>query len=114
MYLCAVIKRVAKYGLAVWFAVLLLIGNTPMDFIHLFADHVDTEHTGIEHKGPVFEKKHHHCAFLSLSLESFVNDYSVPVISFTPLVYFTVRTALYEHSVQRCIVAVSLRGPPAA
>lgn len=93
---------------------LLLLGNTPMDFIHLFADHVDTEHKAVERKGPVFEKKHHHCAFLSLSLESFVNDYSIPVILFTPPVYFTVRTALPEQSVQRCIVAVSLRGPPAA
>ena len=109
-----VLKKITKYILAVWFAVLLFIGNTPMDFVHRFADHNDTVHRHSEHKGPLFEKKHHHCAFLYHSITSFVNDYSVPVILFTSSVYFLRHTAIAQNYMQHCIVAVSLRGPPVA
>jgi hypothetical protein len=103
-------RKITKYLFAIWFSILLLLGNTPMDFIHLFADHKDTIHH--EHKGLVIENKHHHCACLSLTLTSFVNDYSIPVIHFISSEYFTKYTAISGGYIQRCIVAVSLRGPP--
>jgi hypothetical protein len=81
-----------------------------MDFIHLFADHSDTKHN--DQTGLVIEKQHHHCAFLSLTLTSFANDYSVPVLSFYPSEYFTRHAAITSKYIQRSIVAVSLRGPP--
>ena len=83
-----------------------------MDFIHLFADHKDTIHH--EHKGLVIENKHHHCAFLSLTLTSFINDYTIPFVPFRSIVHGAKYTFAGVNYVQRCIVAVSLRGPPAA
>ena len=105
-------KKATKYLLVIWFAILLLIGNTPMDFIHQFADHKDTVHHN--HKGLVIENKHHHCAFLSLTLTSFVNDYQVPVVVFSAGEFITRRAAISANYVQRAIVAASLRGPPQA
>jgi hypothetical protein len=104
--------KVFKYIFAVWFSILLLIGNTPMDFIHLFADHEDTVHK--EHTGLVIEKKHHHCAFVSLTLTSFVNDYYIPSILFTTPGYFVKHTSITICFVQRNVVHSSLRGPPVA
>jgi hypothetical protein len=100
----------AKYIIVAWFSFLLLLGNTPMDFIHLFADHKDTIHH--EHKGLVIENKHHHCAFLSLTLTSFINDYTIPFVAFRSIVHRAKYTFAGVNYVQRCIVAVSLRGPP--
>lgn len=102
----------AKYILAVWFSSLLLLGNTPMEFAHLFANHKDTIHR--EHKGLVIEKKHHHCAFLSLTLTSFINDYQVPYAFILNPEYLVRHVAACKNYIQRCIVAVSLRGPPVA
>ena len=106
-------KIVAKYIVVAWFSILLFIGNTPMDFIHLFADHEDTIHH--DNKGLVIEKKHHHCAYLSLTLESFINDYQLPFIAFVVSPHFyTCDAAIVVHYMQRSIVSVSLRGPPVA
>jgi len=102
--------KITKYIVAIWFSILLLIGNTPMDFIHLFADHKDSVHG--DHTGPVIEQQHHHCAYLSLTLTSFVNDYSVPVILFASSVYFIHYHAIPQGYIQRSIIAASLRGPP--
>jgi len=101
----------AKYLLAVWFALLLLLGNTPMEFVHLFAHHEDTVHH--ERKGLVIEKKHHHCAFLSLTLTSFINDYQLPFFCYYTTAFPVRHIPIDADYVQRCIVAVSLRGPPA-
>jgi hypothetical protein len=105
-------RNIIKYILAIWFSILLLLGNTPMDFIHLFAHHKDTVHHF--HKGLAIEKKHHHCAFLSLTLTSFINDHQEPVALFTSPEYFIRHAAISSNYIQRSIVAVSLRGPPAA
>lgn len=105
-------NRIAKYLLVIWFTALLLLGNTPMDFIHSFADHKDTVHK--EHKGLTIEKKHHHCAFLSLTIATFINDYHLPVITFAPETFFIRHQAIFAHFVQDRIIEVSLRGPPAA
>lgn len=107
-------KQVAKYLVVVWLAALLLLGNLPMDFIHQFADHEDTVHK--DHHGLVIEKQHHHCAYLSLTLASFVNDFNIPFVEFVaPTVFFTKKQAVISHNyIQRCIIAVALRGPPLA
>jgi len=105
-------KNIFSYILAVWFSALLLLGNTPMEFIHLFAHHTDTVHH--VHKGLVIENKHHHCAFLSLTLTTFANDNCLPVILFSSQEYFIQHAAISTHFVQQCIVSVSLRGPPVA
>lgn len=105
-------KNLAKHIVVVWFAFLLLLGNTPMEFIHLFAHHKDT--TEHESKGLVFEKKHHHCSFLSLTLTSFENDYQVPHITCTiPSVYHVFNEVAAVSYLQRALVAVAPRGPPA-
>lgn len=103
-------NNVTRLLLVVWFSLLLFVGNTPMDFIHLFADHKDTVHR--DHKGLVIEKKHHHCAYLSLTLTSFINDYQLPFVAFIAPQFFTKHPAIAIRYVQRCIVSVSLRGPP--
>jgi hypothetical protein len=105
-------RRITKYVLVIWFSALLMLGNTPMDFIHSFADHKDTVHK--EHHGLVIEKKHHHCAFLSLTIAAFINDYHLPVVTFTTEEFFIRHQALIAHFLQDRIVEVSLRGPPAA
>ena len=91
---------------------LLLLGNTPMEFVHLFADHKDTEHH--EHKGLVIEKKHHHCAYLSLTLTSFINDYQVHYYYYKVAPHPVAHTTICINYMQRSIIAVSLRGPPIA
>ena len=111
-FVARVKNKLTKYILVVWFSVLLILGNTPMDFIHLFANHKDTVH--IDHKGLVIENKHHHCAFLSLTLTSFVNDYQMPVIVFADREFLIKHAAISSHFVQRRIIATSLRGPPIA
>ncbi len=103
-------RRIAKHIVAVWFSMLLLLGNTPMEFIHSFADHIDTVHK--EHKGLVIEKKHHHCAYLSLTLTSFINDYQLPFVIVSFPGYFPEYNSVVANSVQRAIIATSLRGPP--
>lgn len=103
-------KKIIKYVAVVWLSFLLLLGNTPMEFIHLFADHDDTVHS--HHSGLVIEKKHHHCAYLSLTLTSFINDYHYPVI-FYPVVSHTASyAAITVGFVQRSIIDATLRGPP--
>lgn len=93
-------------------AVLLLAGNTPMDFFHQFANHEDTVHH--ERKGLVIEKKHHHCAFLSLTLDSFINDYSLPCVVSKCPEYFITYNQPAVYVVERYVIATALRGPPAA
>jgi hypothetical protein len=113
-YICLrVAKKFTKYLVSVWFVILLVIGNTPMDFIHLFAGHKDSVHAF--HKGVVIENKHHHCAFLLLTLASFVNDSQAPAVTLqSRQVHIRRHTSISTYYIQRCIVAVSLRGPPIA
>jgi hypothetical protein len=105
-------RGILHYFLAVWFSFLLLLGNTPMEFVHSFAGHKDTVHH--EHKGLSFENKHHHCAFLSLTLTCFINDFSVPYVTLRLPVMAGQHTSFGPRFVQRAIIAASLRGPPAA
>lgn len=103
-------QQAIRFVLAVWFSMLLLLGNTPMEFIHLFAGHRDTVHH--RHQGLVIENKHHHCAFLSLTLTSFINDYQLPFVP-RPVVRHTVSPCCYRClSMQQAILHVNQRGPP--
>jgi hypothetical protein len=104
-------KSVAKYILVVWCSLLIMLGNTPMEFVHLFADHKDTVHH--EGKGLCIENKHHHCAYLSLTITPFINDYQMLYVRFLPPSYLVMPEAVGVNYVQRCIIATSLRGPPA-
>jgi hypothetical protein len=106
----AVKVGIAKRILVVWFSFLLFLGNTPMDFVHLFANHQDTVHRG--HKGLVIEKKHHHCAYLSLTLTSFINDFQAPCAFYTSCVFHVQHSTAGVSFVQRFLLAASLRGPP--
>ncbi len=101
---------IIKYAAISWLSFLLLMGNTPMEFIHQFADHSDTVHE--VHKGLVIEKKHKHCAFLSLTIDAFINDYRLPVITILFSGYFTTRIRFSEHYLFRAIYYNYLRGPP--
>lgn len=103
-------KKIVRYVAVIWLSFLLLLGNTPMEFVHLFADHEDTVHK--DHHGLVIEKKHHHCAYLSLTLTAFVNDYHVPIIIFSHLQHYANYATLTRGYVQRSIIRSTLRGPP--
>jgi hypothetical protein len=81
-----------------------------MDFVHLFANHEDTVHH--EHKGLTIEKKHHHCAYLSLTLTSFINDFQTPCAFYTSCVFNVKHITAGVNYVQLLILAASLRGPP--
>jgi hypothetical protein len=107
------IKKAAHIALSVWMSILLLFGTTPKEFIHLFADHTDTVeqyHTG---KQLAIEKQHHHCQFLGFSFAPFVKDHQSAFLRFSTFSYFIKHEALSVHFVQRAIVSLSLRGPPA-
>lgn len=101
---------VIKYAAISWLSFLLLMGNTPMEFIHLFADHNDTVHE--VHKGLVIEKKHKHCAFLSLTIDAFINDYRLPVITTIFPEYFATSIRFSARYLFRAIYNNYLRGPP--
>ena len=81
-----------------------------MEFIHLFTDHKDTVH--VTHKGLVIENKHHHCAFLSLTLTSFINDFDLPFIRLTSVQHFIRYADITSDFALERIESVSLRGPP--
>ena len=83
-----------------------------MEFVHLFANHKDTVHH--EEKGLCFEKKHHHCAFLSLTLTSFINDYSIDFARFETYEFVTRHYPVNDVYTGHYTVSTSLRGPPAA
>jgi hypothetical protein len=89
-----------------------LFGGTAKEFIHLFAAHEDTIHHHYEGEGLVIENEHHHCTFLSFSLQPF-DTYQVVLIPqlrdehFTSY-HFSVVADLSEHS----SLIPSLRGPP--
>lgn len=105
------LKKVAKILFSAWLAMLLLFGNTPMEFIHSFTGHVDTVDT--PHKGLAIENKHHHCAFLAFEVTAFNNDYDFPVLHFIKPFSFTQKhTEIAVSYIQRIIVNNSLRGPP--
>lgn len=57
-----------------WLAIVLLLGDTPKEFIRLFAGHIDTVHSHFEKDGLVIESERHHCSFLSYALPLFTND----------------------------------------
>lgn len=101
-----------KKAIVVFFASLLLLVNTPMDFIHLFSGHKDGIHQ--KHDGLVIEQRHHHCSLLSLSITPFANDICLPVARFYSTEYFTTHVALSAHHYQCVLFSYSLRGPPLA
>jgi hypothetical protein len=92
---------------------MLLFGVTPKEAIHTFTAHQDTIHRH-DVAGPCLEKAHHHCQFLGFTLDAFSEGISLPRI--TPLVNEFVQPtdALSIVTVQRQIIATSLRGPPVA
>jgi hypothetical protein len=96
-------------------AVLLLFGNAPKEFVHLFANHQDTVHTHHNDGDLSFEPEHHHCEFLSYALPLFLASDGVPQIHFSPKIcYLSTQRTNYQSPLQRADgQLILLRGPPA-
>ena len=94
------------------YAFLLLVMNTPMDFIHLFSGHKDGIHE--KHTGLEITTKHHHCSFLSLSVPPFSNNTQFPVVRFYVPEFLITHAALLVPYHQCTLFSYSLRGPPVA
>lgn len=92
---------------------MLLFGATPKEAIHAFAHHRDTIHRH-DVQGASIEKEHHHCQFLGFTLDAFANDISLPFVSLANSRFIVISNTLEVATVQRQIIATSLRGPPAA
>jgi hypothetical protein len=104
--------QTVKKAVVVFFAALLLLVNTPMDFIHLFTGHKDGVHQ--KHNGLVIEQHHHHCGFLQLTVTPFANDTHFPVLQFAASEYGEQHFRLCDHIISSGLFHHQLRGPPAA
>ena len=92
---------------------MLLFGATPKEAIHAFAAHKDTIHHH-DAQGVSIEKQHHHCQFLGFILDAFSSDISLPFLTLPTSEFVRTSNALEVNTVQRQIIATSLRGPPVA
>lgn len=93
-------------------AFLLVFGGVSKEYLHLFADHTDTESCNHHREGLYFENEHHHCDFLSYTLPYYVHDaavYTLPVIT---EFYSTDYNTPVTHLVPRDVPVSRLRGPP--
>lgn len=61
-----------KLVACVLLAAILLFGGASKEWLHHFADHTDTVHTGRQEKGAYLEKQHHHCKFLEVQLSAYL------------------------------------------
>lgn len=108
------LKRILNSSIASLLSIVLLFGTTPKEYIHLFADHVDTEHC--EHKEgdyPVFESEHHHCSFLSFTLSPFQHTSNNVVLKEYQPQFLIHQSVSVVHLIPSSIPASSSRGPPA-
>ena len=108
------LKRISHITLSLWLAIILLFGNTPKEFIHLFANHTDTVHSRFEKNGLVIEPEHHHCTFLSYALPLFLNDNHAIVFCESKFVYPQYHQSYIVSVHVRTPHILSLRGPPVA
>lgn len=107
-------QRILHSVTALLLAVVLFFGTTPKEYIHLFADHVDTSHHHCEHGDePAYEVEHHHCEFLSFTLSPF--EHSTFELTFKKVKPFVAISKATEvvHLIPRFVPASRLRGPPA-
>lgn len=112
-YTSRLFRKIAHIGFSVWLAMLLLLGTTPKEFIHLFVSHKDTVHKECYSSGFSYEKPHHHCSFLNFNLMPFAEGFHVPYISFSNTSHYTSHTILpISYCIQTCFIVLSLRGPP--
>lgn len=93
---------------------LLVFGGVSKEYLHLFADHVDTEHCRHDTtEGLHIEPEHHHCDFLTFTLTPFVHDAFVYHIK-APIVYPLIHASeTVTHLTPRDVPSSPLRGPPA-
>jgi hypothetical protein len=94
---------------------LLLLNGTPREFIHTFTGHQDTiDHLHLKNHADhhaAFEKEHHHCAFLNITLPIFSFYFETFQIKAIPVEIFYFDQALLSFiSHERKHTA--LRGPP--
>jgi hypothetical protein len=92
---------------------MLLFGVTPKEALHAFAAHKDTIHRH-DVSGLSIEKVHHHCQFLGFILDAFSDDIAIPYLTLSTNEFVRASNAAEVTTVQRQIVATSLRGPPVA
>lgn len=96
--------------LAFWLLGVFFLNATPREFIHLFANHEDTQDQ--DHAdGLVFSKVHQHCGFLNIG----VPPYEATRFEYIPLVV-SIDWHYLSAPLQPCAEVVSsfndLRGPP--
>ncbi len=107
-------KRILHSGIAIALSLVLFLGTTPKEYIHLFADHVDTEHHHCDHEGPAYETEHHHCSFLSFTLSPFERtSYELTFKKTKPFIAVP-NIAAVVHLVPLNVPTSRLRGPPIA
>lgn len=93
----------------------LLFGNTPREFIHLFTVHEDTVHVRTSPQGKnelSFDSVHHHCSFLDDALAPFVPTETITLLWLSGLVHHPLPFAHYQYRAGRMSIAPALRGPP--
>lgn len=111
------IRRLLHIVVTTYLAVLLLFGTTSKEFVHLYTHHEDTVHTHqcVNKNEAHLDHAHHHCSFLSFTLEPFANDFQLP---FLPARYLVHVAAYYAVTEVPMITAKAsgyyLRGPPQA
>ncbi|MEZ5015883.1 MAG: hypothetical protein R2800_02450 [Flavipsychrobacter sp.] len=105
-------QRILHSSIAVLLSIVLLFGTTPKEYIHLFADHVDTEHRHHEGHYPVFETEHHHCSFLSFTLSPFQHaNNEVTFKTYKPQ-FIIHQSVAVIHLIPCSVPSSPSRGPP--
>ncbi len=94
-------------------ALLLAFGGVSKEYLHLFADHEDTESCNHHREGIYFENEHHHCDFLSYTLPYYVNDAAVYNLQVYTQYFPDYHKTHVAHLIPRDVPAARLRGPPA-
>jgi hypothetical protein len=106
------VRKLVHIVFSAWLSLLLLLGSTPKEFIHGFANHKDTIDSRSPSKGLTFGNKHHHCAFLSFNLLPFADGFQQPALFFLKQNFQTFHTVVLAVFIPGSSTALSLRGPP--
>ncbi|HEY9176535.1 MAG TPA: hypothetical protein VIN07_02545 [Flavipsychrobacter sp.] len=107
------LKRITHIVFSVFMSFLLLFGGVSKEYLHLFADHTDTESCNHHREGLYFESEHHHCDFLSYTLPYYVHDAAVYTLPVTIEVFLVSNATTVTHLFPRDVPVSRLRGPPA-
>lgn len=107
-----IVRQCCRSFFAVWMALLLLFGTTTKDWLHEFANHVDTADCHRPVQGLILEKEHHHCSFLTDMLLPFAAPAALQMPQPFEEKVFVLQPVLLESADGRLPVSTISRGPP--